>query len=303
MHVAVPLKIIENHPYDFTKTRYFYKTRVRATSRKSPHSDSKLSYQAGSSTYLMKSLLRRLLHRMPGVKRLIKDLMSIIRREPKITYGSISDKSIIALIKKEDPVILDIGCNDGSQTLWFLGLFKKARVYSFEPDPRARERYFAKVKDERAILFDMAISDTNGVRDFYVSSGTPPDEQESPEKSISDWDLSGSIRKPKKHLEINPWCKFDEKIVVNTMTLDSWVKKEGIGMIDFIWADAQGAEADLIAGGKEALRNTRYLYTEYSNTELYEGQVNLNQLLKLLPDFRVVRRYEYDVLLKNGRFE
>ena len=87
------------------------------------------------------------------------------------------------------------------------------------------------------------------------------------------------------------------------MTLDSWVQKEGIGMIDFIWADVQGAEADIIAGGKEALRNTRYLYTEYSNTELYEGQVNLNQLLKLLPDFRVVRRYEYDVLLKNGRFE
>ena len=53
------------------------------------------------------------------------------------------------------------------------GALQKARVYSFEPDPRARERYLAKVKDERAILFDMAISDTNGVRDFYVSSGTP----------------------------------------------------------------------------------------------------------------------------------
>ena len=78
---------------------------------------------------LMKSLLRKLLHRMPRVKRLFKNLVSILRREPKITYGSISDKSIIALIKKEDPVILDIGCNDGSQTLWFLGLFKK-HVYT-----------------------------------------------------------------------------------------------------------------------------------------------------------------------------
>lgn len=251
----------------------------------------------------MKSSMRRLLHRMPRVKQLIKEVIRILRREPKITYESISAKHIIALIKKENPVILDIGCNDGSQTLWFLELFKKARVYSFEPDPRARKRYLAKVKDERAVLFDLAISGINGVRDFYMSSGTPPYEEESPENFTGDWDLSGSIRRPKKHLENVPWCKFDGKIAVNTKTLDSWVQEEGVGVIDFIWADVQGAEVDLIAGGKEALRNTRYFFTEYSNTELYEGQVNLNQLLKLLPDFHVVRRYENDVLLKNGRFQ
>lgn len=251
----------------------------------------------------MQSSMRRLLHKIPPVRRLIKELIRILRREPKITYGSIRDKDMIALIRKDDPVMLDIGCNDGSQTLWFLALFNKARVYSFEPDPRARERYLAKVKDGRAALFDLAISDTDGVRDFYVSSGIPPREQESPEEFTADWDLSGSIRRPKKHLEMVPWCKFDEKIAVNTKTLDSWVQEEGVGVIDFIWADVQGAEVDLIAGGKEVLRNTRYFYTEYSNTELYEGQVNLNQLLKLLPDFHVVRRYENDVLLKNGRFK
>lgn len=251
----------------------------------------------------MKSTLKGLIRRMPRVRWLIKELMRILRREQKITYGSISDKDIIALIGKDDPVILDIGCNDGSQTLWFLELFNNACVYSFEPDPRARTRYLANVKDGRAALFDLAISDINGVRDFYVSSGTPPFEQDSPENLTADWDMSGSIRRPKKHLEIVPWCKFDGKIAVTTKTLDSWVQEEGIGLIDFIWADVQGAEVDLIAGAKEALRNTRYFYTEYSNTELYDGQVNLNQLLKLLPDFHVVHRYENDVLLKNGRFE
>ncbi|MEN9248224.1 MAG: hypothetical protein Q6L50_08560 [Gloeomargarita sp. GMQP_bins_120] len=37
---------------------------------------------------------------------------------------------------------------------------------------------------------------------------------------------------------------------------------------DFIWADVQGAEVDLIQGGLQALANTRYFYTEYANTEL-----------------------------------
>lgn len=251
----------------------------------------------------MKSLIRRLLYRVPRVRRLIKDVLCILRREPKITWESISDRDLAAYVGKDDPVILDIGCNDGAQTLWFLRLFRNARVYSFEPDPRARARYLNKVKDKRAVLFELAISDTDGTREFFVSSGRPEGDLEATDPLVADWDLSGSIRKPKKHLGKVPWIRFDTKIIVNTRTLDSWVREKEIGVIDFIWADVQGAEVDLIAGGKAALNNARYFYTEYSNTELYEGQVNLRQLLDLLPDFRVVRRYENDVLLKNVRFK
>jgi FkbM family methyltransferase len=251
----------------------------------------------------MNSIVRKLLRTSPRGKRLIKDMICIFRREPKITWEAINDKDVIELIGKENPIILDIGSNDGTHTAWFLALFKLARVYSFEPDPRACERYLAKIRDKRAVLVDLAISDIDGVRDFYVSSGVPPCEQEWFESPPADWDLSGSIRKPKKHLEKYPWCRFDQKIAVATKTLDSWVRDEGLDVIDLIWADVQGAEVNLIAGGKEALRNTRYFYTEYSNTELYEGQINLKQLLALLPDFHVVRRYEKDVLLKNGGFQ
>jgi len=251
----------------------------------------------------MKSVTRMLLHRVPRVRRLIRDVLCILRGEPKITWESIGDNELVAFVGRDDPVILDIGCNDGSQTLWFLRLFGKARVYSFEPDPRARARYLKKVNDDRATLFDLAIADTDGTREFFVSSGRPETGKEATDRIVTDWDLSGSIRKPKKHLEKVPWCKFDRQIIVNTKTLDSWIREEGIGVIDFIWADVQGAEGDLIAGGKAALSKTRYFYTEYSNTELYEGQLNLRQLLILLPDFRLVRRYENDVLLKNVRIE
>jgi 2-O-methyltransferase len=251
----------------------------------------------------MRLFIRNLLIRFPPVKRLILQLICIVRREPTIIWGGITDNDVVELIGKQDPIILDIGSNDGTQTSWFLALFNDARVYSFEPDPRAHERYLAKVNDKRAVLFDLAIADRDGVTEFYVSSGVPPHEQKSTAQATPDWDLSGSIRKPKKHLAYYPWCQFDKKIDVKTKTLDSWAQDEGVTVIDLIWADVQGAEVDLIAGGKKTLRNTRYFYTEYSNTELYEGQINLKQLLALLPDFHVVRRYEKDVLLKNGRFE
>ncbi|WP_448379798.1 FkbM family methyltransferase [Gloeomargarita sp.] len=115
--------------------------------------------------------------------------------------------------------------------------------------------------------------------------------------------MSGSIRKPKKHREVFPWCTFEQTIQVPTQKLDTWWQTAGFPQIDFIWADVQGAEVDLIQGGKKALAHTRYLYTEYANVELYEGQIPLREILRLLPDFQLVYRFSGDVLLKNKRLK
>ena len=237
---------------------------------------------------------------MQGLKNYLKEMIRILRREPPVIPGEFDLAAFPGLLRKDDPVILDIGCNDGGHTLEFLRLFKRARVYAFEPDPRALEAFRHKVKDERAKLFDLAISDSDSTTKFYVSGGLHP----SPELEKlrpSGWDLSGSIKKPKGHLALYPWCTFGEPIIVQTKKLDTWCREESVKQIDLIWADVQGAEENLIRGGREALRHTLYLYTEYSNRELYEGQIGLRKIRDLLPDFDVVYRFEADVLLKNKR--
>jgi hypothetical protein len=55
----------------------------------------------------------------------------------------------------------------------------------------------------------------------------------------------------------------------------------------------------LIQGATRLLKSVRYLYTEYSNVEMYAGQVDLPGLVRMLPDFELVRRYPWDVLLRN----
>jgi FkbM family methyltransferase len=147
-------------------------------------------------------------------------------------------------------------------------------------------------------LFQLAISDRNGTTEFYTSGGAPA-EPTLANLCPEGWDLSGSIRKPKEHLVEHPWCKFENKIEIKTMTLDTWCTQQQVDKIDFMWVDVQGAEVDLIRGAQAALRQTRFIYTEYSNREVYEGQINLRQLLGLLPDFEVVHRYVNDVLLRN----
>ena len=207
---------------------------------------------------------------------------------------AIDPQEIKRLIGKSNPTILDIGCNDGAHTQLFFELFEFAHVSSFEPDWRAQDRFrnTTALTCPRARLFPVALGATDGTTEFYPSEG---DGVLQPKI----WDYSGSIRKPKMHLRRHPWCKFGPATTVPVMRLDSWARAWGITHVDFIWADVQGAEGDLIWGGTDTLARTRYFFTEYSDEEMYEQQPTLEHLLKLLPTFRIVHLYPEDVLLRN----
>jgi 2-O-methyltransferase len=135
-----------------------------------------------------------------------------------------------------------------------------------------------------------------GARDetvtFYMSDGVK-------DRYPEGWDLSGSIRPPKEHLTMAPHIEFHRTIMVECVRLDTWHAKHGYPEIDFIWADVQGAEVDLIYGGQATLQRTRYFYTEYSDSELYAGQINLQRMCQLLPHFEVECRFKNDVLLRS----
>ena len=139
----------------------------------------------------------------------------------------------------------------------------------------------------------MAISNKNGVAEFFQSNGTPPEHSRNNT-------ASSSLHRPKKHLERWPWVTFDKSVTVKTCTLDSFCNDNNIDHVDFIWADVQGGEYNMILGGQQTLSTTKYLYTEYANVELYEGQKDMETLLDALPgEWRVVQDFFSDVLLQN----
>ena len=237
-----------------------------------------------------------------GVSSILRQVLRRFRNETPaqpVTPGTLELEELRELLGRPDPVILEIGCNDGLHTLKFLAHFEGARVYAFEPDARARKRFQAAVQDARVQLFPTAVGALDGVTTFYPSNGAPSAEWAA--RLPEGWDMSGSIRAPKQHLQTHPWCSFGPAIEVAITRLDTWARKHAPDRVDFIWADVQGAETDVIAGARETLKKTRYFYTEYSNLELYAGQSQLAPLLRMLPDFEVVHRYQGDVLLRNKR--
>lgn len=195
------------------------------------------------------------------------------------------------------PVILEIGCNDGSDTLEFAQQFPDGMLHCFEPDVRPIERFKAKEFGARVRLHPVAVGDRDGVTTLHMSGGTTRGAH------LKDWDLSSSIHEPTGHLKMSPWCTFDRTCEVPIIRLDTWLRNHQPAVIDFIWADVQGAEGDLIRGGTETLARTRYFYTEYYDREQYRGQPNLRQIIEMLgTDWEPLGIYEgYNVLLKNSR--
>lgn len=80
-------------------------------------------------------------------------------------------QAIKELLRKDYPVILEIGANYGTDTEEFLKMFGHLKIYCFEPDPRAIAKFKNRINDKRCTLYELAISDKDGEVAFYFSGG------------------------------------------------------------------------------------------------------------------------------------
>jgi 2-O-methyltransferase len=186
-------------------------------------------------------------------------------------------------------VFFEIGANEGQDTEWMAAL-PNVVIHAFEPEPRCLQLLKASLPPN-VVLRPWAVGATEELRDFYPSldyAGGP-------------WTQSGSIRRPTEHHFARYPVSFSDPYPVWTCSLDwYWTTVPGAPIIDFIWADMQGAEGDMVRGGQRSLARTRYLYVEVSDVPYYEGQMSYGDVLATLPgEWRVIAKWPDDVLVEN----
>ena len=201
---------------------------------------------------------------------------------------SLTPKAVLRLLGKEPVVILEIGAADGLDTLKMVKELKhpESRIYCFEPDKRMILEFRRNINDPRVELIESAVGSTNGT--ILLNESTTL--------------YSSSIKKPNEDIinEVWPEIMFPNTYPVNDTTLDKAVERLKIREIDFIWADVQGAESDLIEGARRSLGKCKYLYSEYSAKEFYQGALDLVGLTdELGPNWEIMKDYGSDVLLMN----
>ena len=127
-----------------------------------------------------------------------------------------------------DDIVIDCGSNMGLFSIVVAGRCKK--VYAFEP-VEATQSYIEKMSKiyKNIELCNFALSDKIGIAKFSANSDT-----NFANHIIDDDDEKG--------------------IIVNLMTIDEFVEKNGISKVDYIKADIEGAERDMLRGATKTLR-------------------------------------------------
>lgn len=197
-----------------------------------------------------------------------------ISRQAYIDQPSPIEDDLLAVFpRSSDLTIFDVGSCEGEDSIRYARLFPNATIYAVEPLDanillmRANlDRYTC----PGIHVVRRAFSDAQGLAEFFVSSGRPPDVPPN-----SDWDYgnkSSSLLPPDQHLSIHPWVHFDEVVQVETETLRDFCTTEGISEIDLLHLDVQGAELKVLTGAGDMLARTKLVWLEVERISLYHGQ-------------------------------
>jgi FkbM family methyltransferase len=162
-----------------------------------------------------------------------------------------------------NPVIIEGGAYDGSETKIMSKLWPQGRIYSFEP---IRELYHRVVEETKycpnVTVYPLALGEVCEERPIYLA--WVPEE---PTKIC----MSSSLFPPKDHLlYYGPIFKGTQTI--DMVSLDAWAEENGIEKIDLLWFDLQGYELAAFKGASKLISKVSVIMTEVEFSELYEQQ-------------------------------
>jgi len=162
----------------------------------------------------------------------------------------------------ENPVILEAGAFDGSDTAKMATLWPQGFIYAFEPVPENFEKLrHTTVQCANVRCYPAALSNECGKAQFHVS------------ECNNSTNGCGSLLMPTEEcLSYAPTTKFEKIIEVPTITLDKWAEEQQIDHIDLLWLDMQGHELTALKASPKILSTVKAIYTEVSFVTLYEGQ-------------------------------
>jgi FkbM family methyltransferase len=175
----------------------------------------------------------------------------------RISYGE------IGRYIPDDPVIVEAGAFDGTNTREFCQVWPRCSVFAFEPVPGAREKLLRVAEQfPRQIRPQaFALGKQTGSGEMYVSGD-----------QSSGGEQSSSLMPPAATCTEFPFVSFREsKIAVDVVRLDEWASRNGIGRIDLLWFDLQGMELSALEGAGDLLDEVKAIHCEVQNIALYEG--------------------------------
>jgi 2-O-methyltransferase len=212
--------------------------------------------------------------------------------------------SAIRYIKKHvapapQEIIIDVGGANGGTATYFAAAFPGHKVVCVEPNARMLPS-LKKVEAENPniIVKRMALASRSGEATLHVTANDLS-------SSLNEIDFDELKKNPD---DLQARLHEDQQITVQVSSLDEEFKDAHVLLIKL---DTQGTEADILQGGPETLKRTRFVLVEMNNHDLYKNTCQyyeVDELLRAhsfkLADIIVTYRgddgvTEYDALYRN----
>ena len=181
----------------------------------------------------------------------------------KCIYGLLKNNIII-------DVIYDIGAHKGRWTKWHKKILKNKRFILFE----ANETHRKKLEKISSDVFIQVLSDEDKQLKFFRKGGT-----------------GDSV-----YLE-NTDHYTDSFDVVSAKKIDTLIKEENLPLPNFIKLDVQGAELDVLRGGKTAISSCNVILLECPIVQYNIGAPKLEEYLNFMKeiDFLPIKIFEQHI--------
>ena len=187
----------------------------------------------------------------------------------------------IAPYMPQNPIIVEAGAFNGSDTTRLARMWPDGHIHAFEPVPElfhaAQQRTAACTN---VTCYQYALSDHDGSAQLYLS------EKPSKPGKVSQ---GNSLLAPKERLKHSS-LQFNTTITVPTLSLDSWAEKYTIDHVDLLWLDMQGHELAVVQASRAILPTVRAIFTEVSFIESYTNQPQLDDVIAWMNSHGFVER-------------
>ena len=171
----------------------------------------------------------------------------------------------------KEPVVFDVGANDGETIQEFLGIFPEAHVVAFEPDVsccNAIQRRFNGRPNLR--IQNVAVGAKRGTAELNLFSGNRMNSllsfDEDPENvMLKSFKPTGTMS-------------------VSVEALDSFCAEHGIAHIDILKIDTQGYDLEVLKGAATLLeqRRVKTVLLEVNFVPMYQRQATFGELHQFL---------------------
>jgi FkbM family methyltransferase len=201
----------------------------------------------------------------------------------------------------KDSIIIECGGHMGFDTARLCSQFKDGMVYCIEANPTLHARLQNTLGHlPNLTLHHAALSNVNGVIDFYVDCNKEGDGGASSLLEASDGYLKNYI-------------KEEKKIQVPSVTMIKFMEMNQISKVNLLWLDVEGFEYYILENSLEALKNIAYIYSEVNFHKFRKNGKLYHDIYQLLTTngFEEVNKWEQgsewgtwqgNVLFKNKRY-